>query len=411
MYLILAPSFHILQENTFANFYARNLFMKYTFMQKNNPIMDVDMNTYLGDVEHIYDIHDTKRLPLSVQYHDHRIKLDKAFQEWINYRNIPKTRALAGSVFKDIDVKINSLSLKSLGLNLNDQYWFRPYGSSIQWEDVNFFQNDFTGHPLGLSFKNEITTWEPPSGFSPDFSSNGNLPKFWFIENNTRFLAKEGKRPYYQQIPNEIIASQLLEKAGLPHVKYTFKAMNHTMYSICPTFITPDTEYIPAYEILNVIPYKKQDGKYNHFLACAKQLKIPHVKHDLDAMLQFDYVINNTDRHFGNFGFIRNVNTLQFLGMAPIFDNGNSLWFDSPIELISRHKQPAYPFAENQDKQVKLTDLSHSWITKLSDDDIANIIHNEFAKYELISNERSEKIIKTVLELRNYMILYQKQRQ
>ena len=172
--------------------------MKYTFMQKNNPVMDVDMNTYLGDIEHIFDIHDPKRLPLSVQYHDQRIKLDKAFQEWINYRNIPKTRALAGSVFKDIDVKINSLSLKSLGLNLNDQYWFRPYDSHIQWEDVNFFQNDFTGHPLGLSFKNEITTWEPPSGFSPDFSSNGNLPKFWFIENNTRFLAKEGKRPYYQ---------------------------------------------------------------------------------------------------------------------------------------------------------------------------------------------------------------------
>ena len=190
---------------------------------------------------------------------------------------------------------------------------------------------------------------------------------------------------------------------------YTFKEINHIMYSICPTFITPDTEYIPAYEILNVIPYKKQDGKYNHFLGCAEQLGIPHVKHDLDAMLQFDYLINNTDRHLGNFGFIRNVNTLQFIGMAPIFDNGNSLWFDSPAELISRHKQPAYPFAEKQEKQLKLTDGSNSWIHRLSNDCIADTIGAEFSKYPLLGKERCEKIIKTVLELRNYMMIYQQQ--
>ncbi len=385
--------------------------MKYTFMQKNHKVMDVDMNTYLGDIEQVFEIHDAKRLPLSVQYRDSRLKLEKAFQEWINYRNIPKTRALAGSVFNDIDVKINSLSLKSLGLNLNDQYWFCPYGSHIQWEDVNFFQNDFTGHPIGLSFKNEMTSWIPPSGFSPDYSSNGNLPKFWFIENKTRFLAKAGKRPYYQQIPNEIIASKLLEKAGLPHVDYSFKELNHTIYSICPTFITPDTEYIPAYEILNVLLYKKQDGKYNHFLSCAQKLEIPNVKHDLDVMLQFDYLINNTDRHLGNFGFIRNVNTLQFLGMAPIFDNGNSLWFDSPAELINRYKQPAYPFAEKQDKQLKLTDLSNSWIDHVTGDFIAETLSTEFAKYPLLSQERCEKIIKTVKELRDYMLLYRRQKQ
>ena len=117
--------------------------MKYTFMQKNEKIMDVDMDTYLGDVEQILHVYNFERLPFSVQYHDPRVKEIKAFQEWINYRNIPKTRAVAGSVFKNTDIKINSLSLKSLGLNLNDQYWFKPYDSHIQWEDVNFFQNDF----------------------------------------------------------------------------------------------------------------------------------------------------------------------------------------------------------------------------------------------------------------------------
>ena len=90
------------------------------------------MDPYYGDVEEILQIHDSRRIPLSVQYRDKRMKEKKAFQEWINYRNIPKTRALAGSVFKNTDIRINSLSLKSLGLNLNDQYWFKPYGSLMQ---------------------------------------------------------------------------------------------------------------------------------------------------------------------------------------------------------------------------------------------------------------------------------------
>jgi len=39
----------------------------------------------------------------------------------------------------------------------------------------------------------------------------------------------------------------------------------------------------------------------------------------------FDAVIANQDRHFGNFGFIRDNASGELLRMAPIFDNGMSL--------------------------------------------------------------------------------------
>ena len=141
-------------------------------------------------------------------------------------------------------------------------------------------------------------------------------------------------------------------------------------------------------------------------MACAEKLGIPRVKQDVDAMLQFDYLINNTDRHFGNFGFIRNVNTLEFQGVAPIFDNGNSLWFDSPIGLISPFKQPAYPFAVKQEKQVKRTDFTNHWFEKLPSDWIENTIQEELAKNELISKERAAKISETVTILQSNLINY-----
>lgn len=32
----------------------------------------------------------------------------------------------------------------------------------------------------------------------------------------------------------------------------------------------------------------------------------------------------NKDRHFNNFGVLRNTETLEWLGMAPIYDSGSS---------------------------------------------------------------------------------------
>ena len=43
-------------------------------------------------------------------------------------------------------------------------------------------------------------------------------------------------------------------------------------------------------------------------------------------MLVFDAVIYNEDRHFGNFGILRDNHSGNVIGAAPIFDNGLSLF-------------------------------------------------------------------------------------
>ena len=43
-------------------------------------------------------------------------------------------------------------------------------------------------------------------------------------------------------------------------------------------------------------------------------------------MLVFDAVIYNEDRHFGNFGVLRDQHSGEITGAAPIFDNGLSLF-------------------------------------------------------------------------------------
>ena len=57
-------------------------------------------------------------------------------------------------------------------------------------------------------------------------------------------------------------------------------------------------------------------------------------------MLVFDAVIYNEDRHFGNFGILRDNHTGQIISPAPIFDNGISLFnyaMDDDIKDLSKY--------------------------------------------------------------------------
>lgn len=72
-------------------------------------------------------------------------------------------------------------------------------------------------------------------------------------------------------------------------------------------------------------------------------------------MMLLDYLIYNQDRHFGNFGAIRDAVTLEWVGFAPIFDSGTSLWFDQYASKIKALADaPAKPFAATQQAQLAL---------------------------------------------------------
>ena len=73
----------------------------------------------------------------------------------------------------------------------------------------------------------------------------------------------------------------------------------------------------------------------------------------LDDILVLDYLIANEDRHLGNFGFIRDVNTLQYLGPAPIFDNGTRLWCNSRESKLGEAVK-AKPFFISHEQQLAL---------------------------------------------------------
>lgn len=75
----------------------------------------------------------------------------------------------------------DELVQRNLGLSLSDQYWIRPQGSGLTWEDINFFNNAFDDVSLSIA---PFAPEGKAAAAKPDNTSDGNLQKYWTCEDD-----------------------------------------------------------------------------------------------------------------------------------------------------------------------------------------------------------------------------------
>ena len=104
-------------------------------------------------------------------------------------------------------------------------------------------------------------------------------------------------------------------------------------------------------------------------------------------MIVLDYIIANEDRHLNNFGAIRNAETLEWIGMAPIYDSGSSLGYDKiPAKIRSGKDIVCKPFKNHHSEQLKLVS-DFGWIDFENLSDVGEVIK------EVLSSDGAEEYI------------------
>ena len=162
---------------------------------------------------------------------------------------------------------------------------------------------------------------------SPDNTSDGWLKKRWKISNGERILLKGGSNPFQQEPFNEIIVSRFMNRLGISCIPYSIIWQEGYPYSVCSDFITKDTELIPASRLMKIKKQPNYENTYRHFVSCCEETGLDAVPF-LDRMLTVDFIIANEDRHFNNFGVLRNPETLEITDFAPIYNSGTSLCYN-----------------------------------------------------------------------------------
>lgn len=369
--------------------------MKYTLMHKNVAVADIEIDEALGGVTKIRNVKSKEHLPVGTMriQRDDKVVDRYAFNQWWTGRSIPASRMGVSDALETLGIYNTKLLLtKCLGLSLSDHYWIKPYNKNILWEDVNFFDNDFSddiGDVLfGMNGKNADFDF-----VSPDNTSDGNLQKRWKIIDGKRCLLKSGSTPFKQQPFNEVIATLIMNKLDIEHIPYTITWIDNKPYSVCEDFVTKDTELISAWRVLQLRQKENHESSYLHYVNICKELGIDIVP-ALDRMIVLDYIIANEDRHFNNFGLLRDANTLEWIGAAPIFDSGTSLWYDTSARGISTYDIPCKPFKKKHSEQLRMVS-SFDWldISKLDgvEDDTLNILCEENA-VQYVEVERAKAI-------------------
>ena len=336
--------------------------MIYILMHKTIPVVEMELDDTSCVVIQIYDVINPEHLPIGVAYKNHVI--DKvALTSWWRRRAIPASRDGLRQALEEMGIALPEILLeKCWGLSLSDQYWICPKNSDLRWEDVNFFDNPFS-EDVGNILLGIAGSSASLSLVSPDNSSDGWLKKKWSIIDGKRCLLKSGGHSFLQEPYNEVIAASIMKRLQIPHVEYSVTEHKQKPYSVCEDFITADTDLISAQHLMEAKKKPNHLTKYQHFVECCESVGLQGVTDFLDRLLTVDFLIANEDRHFNNFGVIRNAETLEFIGMAPIYDNGTSLWYNTPAHLIKPLSPsiPSKPFKDTHGEQISLVH-SFDWL-------------------------------------------------
>ena len=64
---------------------------------------------------------------------------------WYKLRGIPASRKNIDKTLEQVGVNsLDDLLHKGYGLSLSDHYWYCPCDEELDWNDINFFDNDFS---------------------------------------------------------------------------------------------------------------------------------------------------------------------------------------------------------------------------------------------------------------------------
>jgi len=362
-------------------------------MHKKIPVADIEIFSETGTIIKVEKVYNIEHLPVGIKINeDGKISI-KSLNEWWLGRSIPASRSGIRDALEAMNISSTNMLLeKCFGLGLSDQYWINNPQKPLEWERINFFENPFS-EDVGNALFGKIPD-EEIDLISPDNTSDGWLQKKWIIVEGKRMLLKGGSSPAYQEPLNEALASTLMRRLNIPHVDYTLTTLNNLPMSLCEDFVTTDTELVSAWHILLAGEKRLNHiSIYEHFLNTCEMLGILNMRESIEKMLVLDFLIVNVDRHFNNFGAIRNANTLEWLGSAPIFDCGTSLWHNDFTHNIHHHLDvKSKPFKPYHSEQIKLVS-SFGWINFDALKDIEEEFRDIYKPSEYMDKARIDKLL------------------
>ena len=125
--------------------------MKYFLMHKHIPVAELALDDVTGFIQRIDRVDTPEHLPIGVAIRHGQV--DRAeLNDWWTERSIPASRSGIREALEVLEISNTKMLLvRCFGLSLSDQYWIKPEGSMLTWEQIKWVYKK-----LGTS---EVANW------------------------------------------------------------------------------------------------------------------------------------------------------------------------------------------------------------------------------------------------------------
>lgn len=255
----------------------------------------------------------------------------------------------------DLDSLVARLALSYRCVSLTDIFWIKSAEEDISFSAVNLFENHLENAFVDVSLRgrqmtvtNRCLEWY--------LSTNGLFPKAWLRTDHGFLLLKDGGRA---SVENELLASKICQCFQCSQVVYEEKVYDGEKVSSSSLMTSLEHSIVSreAYEI-----YAANHDRN----ALEDVLKLD--AYSFYMMNILDYLTGNTDRHWGNWGFLVDNRTNRPISLHPLMDFNQT--FQAYDRLEGANCQTVFPLRATQ-QEAAVTAVSQIGLNQLREVDEA----------------------------------------
>lgn len=262
-------------------------------------------------------------------------------------------------------------------LSLTDIFWVQEGSEDLDFYDFNLFDNHMVKAFVDIPLRGKQITVENSHLIADDLGTQGCYPKAWVRRGDSFYLMKDGGQ---ELVENELLASKICRCFRVNQVLYEEGYYNsgddNEKVSVSKLMTSLDTSIV-SMEAFDIYAMNHDIDKMEYIL----QLD----GYSYYMMNIVDYLIGNTDRHWGNWGVLVDNKTNQPLRLHDLMDFNMAFHAYDTLEgancLTTTEKKTQKEAAIEAVKQVGLNQIE-----EIQPEWFVNEAHKEmfFARLQLL---------------------------
>lgn len=258
------------------------------------------------------------------------------------------------------------------GLTLTDVFWIRRAKEQITFEELNLYNHSLSDAFADVSLRGKDITLQNAELFitqeaAGDIGTVGVAPKAWVRKNDDFYLLKDGDE---RDVDAELLASKIVGCFKVDYVPYEEDFFDGLKVSKCK-IITSELTSIVSFEFIDVYCANRDINKFEYVLK--------KDSYSYYMMNIIDYLIGNTDRHWGNWGFFVDNSTNKLQGLYSLMDFNKSFLSYDTIDGAK---------CQTTDKKITQREAAIEAVKKIGLNQISDVKKEWFMKkqeYEMFS--------------------------